>query len=116
MYISIGKDFWDKNSEHFLKRYETEYENDEEPGYLIDTDEDKLFTEYDDLDWAASKDGWPILSRSNQGLYVSFLAKLTKEQFKEIIEEKPEFIPIAIEVITKKFNQIKSLIESAKAL
>jgi len=116
MYITIKKDWWDKNSEHLLKRYEDEYENEENQGYLIETYKDKIFTEYDTQGWDDTEDGQPVLSWSNDGIYVSSKCKISQEILKDILNENPSLIPVAIEVITKKFNQVKSLLESAKAL
>jgi len=116
MYITIEKEWWDKNSEHFLQRYKDEYTNEENEGYLIETKDDKLFTEYDDHSWSDNEDGYPVLSWDNQGIYVSAKCVIKEEIFKDLLSNKPSLIPVAIEVITKKFNQVKSLLESAKAL
>ena len=117
VFVTIDKQWWDKNSEKFLKRFKEQYEGEEKPGYLIDTDEDKLFDQYDDYSWSDNDDkGNQIFSRDNQGLYVSFKTIINEDQLKDILINKPELIPVAIEVITKKFNQVKSLLETAKAL
>ncbi len=115
MYVTIDKKWWDKNAEHFLKRHEEEYNN-EDAGYLIETTEDKLFTDYDDESWVDEEKGMPVLSWSNQGIYVNARCDIKESIFKDLLSNTPSLIPAAIEVITKKFNQVKSLLESAKAL
>lgn len=115
MYLTIDKEWWDKNAEHFLKRHKEEY-SDEKAGYLIETKDDKLFTEYDEESWTDSENGYPIISWSNQGIYFSAKCTIKEEMFKDLLSSIPSLIPVAIEVITKKFNQVKSLLETAKAL
>ena len=118
IYISIDKAWFNENKEKFAEA------DDEGGNYVIDSDDLKF-----DLDEISYVDGnekeglvlgfsdlfWKGNSRSSH-VYVSVPVELTEQQIKDYLDMRPKLIPSAIEIIVKKFNQVKSLLETAKAL
>lgn len=117
MRIEIEKEWFNKNKEQFAKLGNEELSGeDTDKYYIIDTDKD-LFGNQDNME-VISVEGMTLsCSTSNDGLYVSTDCQPKSEQIAELIKGGDiEVVPEVIEVIVKKMNRIKSLLETVNSL
>ena len=117
MRIEIEKDFLKKHEQHFAAKGNEELSGEDKDKFLIiDTDDDMFKNQ--DSDEVFEVDGMRIShSTSNDGLYVQTSCKPDATQIAELIKEGDiEVVPEVIEVIVKKMNRIKSLLETVNSL
>lgn len=117
MRIEIEKEWFNKNKEQFAKLGNEELSGeDKDKYYIIDTDKD-LFANQDDYEIFGVEGMTMNCSTSNDGLYVQTDCQPKSEQIAELIKGGDiELIPEIIEVIVKKMNRIKSLLETVNTL
>ena len=117
MRIEIEKEWFNKNKEQFAKLGNKELSVEESDKYwIIDTDKD-LFKNQDTNEVFAIDGMMLNCSTSNDGLYVQTDCKPNAVQIAEVIREGDiEVVPEVIEVIVKKMNRIKSLLETVNTL
>lgn len=113
MYVSINKEWFEKNKEKFAEAA------DEEGYYTIGT------TEIDEKDVEVNEitDDYVSLSQKevNGGIYICLDWKPEADSIADLVERsmedlKGESLTRVIEVVVKKLNKLRSFIESIKGL
>ena len=117
MRIEIEKDFLEKHQAHFAKRGNEDLCGEDKDRYLvIDTDDD-LFTTQDTSEVFEVDGNVLNCSATNTGLYVQTDHIPNSKQIAELVSEGDvNALPEVIEVIVKKMNRIKSLLETVNSV
>jgi len=117
MRIEIEKDFLEKNMAHFAAKGNEDLSGEDKDKYLIIDTDDDLFTNQDEGEIFEIDGATLNCSTSNTGLYVQTDHQPNPKQIAALIEVGDvDALPQVIEVIVKKMNRIKSLLETVNTL
>ena len=113
MYVSINKEWFEKNKVKFAAAA------DDKDSYVLDSDS---FNEEEvEVSEITDEDVFLTQSDTNSKIYISLSWKPTADHIAELLERsmedlKGESLTRVIEVVVKKLNKLRSFIESIKGL